>query len=74
VTGDCRKLHNEELDNLYSLPKIITKIKSKTMRWAGHVARMKEKRNAYRILVGKQEAKRLLGRLKRRYVDSNKID
>jgi hypothetical protein len=55
VTGDWRKLHNEELHNLYSSPNIIRMIKSRRMRWAGHVARMGETRNAYRILVGKPE-------------------
>jgi hypothetical protein len=54
VTGDWRKLHNEELHNLYSSPNIIRMIKSRRMRWAGHVARMGEMRNAYRILVGKR--------------------
>jgi hypothetical protein len=53
VTGGWRKLHNEELHNLYSSPSIIRMIKSRRMRWAGHVTRMGEKRNAYRILVGK---------------------
>jgi hypothetical protein len=61
VMGDWRKLHNEELRNLYSLPNIIRMIKSKRMRWAGHVARMGETRNAYRLLVGKPEGKRPLG-------------
>jgi hypothetical protein len=57
VTGDWRKLHNEELHNLYS-PNIITMIKSRRMRWAGHVVRMWETRNAYyKILVGKPEGK-----------------
>jgi hypothetical protein len=60
VTGGWRKLHNEELHNMYSFPRIIGIIKSRMMRWAGHVARMGEKRNAYRILVGKPEGKRLL--------------
>jgi hypothetical protein len=62
VTGDWRELHNEELHKLYSLPniRIIRMIKSRRMRWAGHVARMGENRNAYRILVGKPEGKRLL--------------
>jgi hypothetical protein len=55
VTGDWRKLHNEELHNLYSSPNIIRMIKSRRMRWAGHVARMGEKRNAYGILVRKRE-------------------
>jgi hypothetical protein len=61
VTGGWRKLHNEQLHNLYSLPSIIIMIKSRKMRWAGHVARMGAKRNAYRILVGKLEGKRPLG-------------
>jgi hypothetical protein len=58
VTGGWRKLHNEELHNLYSSPSIIRMLKSRRMRWAGHVARMGEKRNAYRKLVGKPEGKR----------------
>jgi hypothetical protein len=53
VTGGWRKLHNEELRNLYSSPSIVRMIKSRRMRWVGHVKRMGEKRNAYRILVGK---------------------
>jgi hypothetical protein len=53
VTGGCRKLHNEELHNLYSSPSIIRIIRSRRMRWAGHVARMGEKRNVYRLMVGK---------------------
>jgi hypothetical protein len=57
VTGGWRKLHNEELHNLYSWRSIIRIIKSRRMRWAGHVARMGEKRNVYRLLVGKQERK-----------------
>jgi hypothetical protein len=59
--GDWRKLHNEELHNLHFSPNTIRMIKSRRMRWAGHKARMGEKRNAYRILVGKPEGKRLLG-------------
>jgi hypothetical protein len=55
VIGCCRKLHNEGLHNLYSSPSIIIIIKSRRMKWAGHVARMRAKRNAYRILVGKPE-------------------
>jgi hypothetical protein len=74
VTGDWRKLHNEELHNLYSSPNIIRMIKSRRMRMAGHVARMGEKRNEYRILVGKPEGKRPLGRSRRRWVDNIKID
>jgi hypothetical protein len=57
VTGNWRKLHHEELHNLYSSPSIIRVIKTRRMRWAGHVVRMGEKRNAYRILVGKPEGK-----------------
>jgi hypothetical protein len=57
VTRDWRKLHNEELHNLYSSQSITRIIKSRRMRWAGHVARMWEKRNAYRILVGKTRRK-----------------
>jgi hypothetical protein len=70
VTGDSRKLHNEELHNLYSSPSIIRMIKSRRMRWARHVARM-EKINASRILVGE---KRPLGRPRHRRVDNIKID
>jgi hypothetical protein len=55
VTGGWRKLHKEELHNLYSSPSIIRMIKARRVRWAGHVARMGEKRNAYRILVGSQK-------------------
>jgi hypothetical protein len=69
VTGDWRKLRNEELHKLYSSPNIIRMIKSRRMRWAGHVARMGEKRNAYRILVRKPEGRRPLGRPKRRWVE-----
>jgi hypothetical protein len=82
VTGGWRKLHNEELHSLYSSPSIIVMIKSRRMRWAGHVARMRRKkkkkkrrrRNAYRILVGKPEGKRPLGRQRRRWVDNIKMD
>jgi hypothetical protein len=74
VTGGWRKLHNDELLNLYSSPSIIRMIKSRCMRCAGHVARMMEKRNAYWILVGKPEGKRLLGRQRRKWVDNIKID
>jgi hypothetical protein len=66
VTGEWRKLHNEELRDLYSSPSIIRIIKSGRMRWAGHVAQMGEKRNAYRLLVGKPEGKRPPGSPKRR--------
>jgi hypothetical protein len=60
VTGEWRKLHNEELRDLYSSPSTIRIIKSRRMKWAGHVALMGVKRNAYRLLVGKPEGKRLL--------------
>jgi hypothetical protein len=62
VTGGRRKLHNEELHNLCSLPSIIRIMKSKRMRWVGHVARMGEERNVYRLLAGEPEGKRPLGR------------
>jgi hypothetical protein len=62
VTGERRKLHNEELHILYSSPNIIRQIKSRRMRWAGHVARMGEERNVYRVLMGKPEGKRPLER------------
>jgi hypothetical protein len=58
VTGEWRKLHNEELRDLYSSPSIIRIIKSRRMRWVGHVSRMREKRNAYRLLVGKARGKK----------------
>jgi hypothetical protein len=74
LTGGWRKLHNEELHNLYSLPWIIRMIKSRRMSWAGHVTRMGEKRNGYRLLVGKPEGKRPLGRPRRRRVDNIKMD
>jgi hypothetical protein len=74
VTGDWRKLHNEELHNLYSSPNIIRMIKSRRMRWAGHVARMGEKRNAYGVLVGKPEEKRTVGRPRRRWLNNIKMD
>jgi hypothetical protein len=64
----------EELHKLYSSPSIIRIIKSRRMRWAGHVARMGENRNAYRILVGIPEGKRPLGRPRRRWVDNIKMD
>jgi hypothetical protein len=63
-------VHNDELHNLYSSPSIIRIIKSRRMRWTGHVERIGEKRNAYRILMGKPEGKRPLGRLRRRWVDN----
>jgi len=73
VTGEWRKLHNEELNDLYS-PNIVRVIKTRRMRWAGHVARMGEKRDVYRVLVGKPEGKRPLGRPRRRWDDNIKMD
>jgi len=66
VTGEWRKLHNEELRNLYSLPNIVLVVKSRRMRWAWHVARMGVERGVHRVLVGKPEGKRPLGRPRRR--------
>jgi hypothetical protein len=74
VTGGWRKLHNEELHNLYPSPSIIRIINLRRMRWERHVARMGEKRNAYRTLVGKPEGKSSVGRPRRRWVDSIKMD
>jgi hypothetical protein len=74
VTGEWRKLHNEELRDLYSSPSIIRIIKPRRMRWVGHVARMGEKRNVYRLLVGTPEGKRPLGRPRRRWVDNTRMD
>jgi hypothetical protein len=70
VTGGWRKQLNEELHNLYSSPSIIIIIKSRRMRWAGHVARMRDRRNAYRILVEKPEGRRSLGRPRCRWMDN----
>ncbi|KAJ4441454.1 hypothetical protein ANN_11309 [Periplaneta americana] len=74
VTGGWRKLHNTELHALYSSPDIIRNLKSRRLRWAGHVARMDESRNAYRVLVGRPEGKRPLGRPRRRWEDNIKMD
>jgi hypothetical protein len=74
VTREWRKLHNEEFRDLYSSPSIIRIIKSRRIRWAGHVARMGEKRNAYILLVGKPEGKRPLGRTRRRWMDNIRMD
>jgi hypothetical protein len=74
VIGGWRRMHNVGLHNLYCSPSIIRMIKSRRMRWARHVARMGEKGSAYRILVGKPEGKRPLGRLTRRWEDNIKMD
>jgi hypothetical protein len=72
--GSCRKLHNYELHSLYSSPNIVRVIKSRRMRWAGHVARMRELRCVYRVLVGRFEGKRPLGRPRRRWEDNIKME
>ena len=74
VTGEWRKLHNEELRDLYSLPNIVRVVKSRRMRWAGHVAHMGEGRGVHRVLVGKPEEKIPLGRPRSRWEDNVKID
>jgi len=74
VTGEWRRLHNEELNDLYSSPNIVRVIKSRKLRWAGHVARMGEERGVYRVLVGKPEGKRPLGRPRRRWVDNIRMN
>jgi hypothetical protein len=74
VTGEWRKLLNEELHILYSSPDIIRQVKSMRMRWAGHVARMGEERKVYKVLVGKPEGKRPLGRPRRRWEDGIRMD
>jgi hypothetical protein len=74
VTVGWRKLHNEELHGLYSLPSIVRVIKARRMRWVGHVARMGEVRGAYKILVGRPEGRRPLGRPRSRWEDNIKMD
>jgi hypothetical protein len=74
VTGEWRKLHNEELNDLYSLPNIVRVVKSRRMRWAGHVVCMGEERGVLRVLVGKPEGKRPLERLRHRWEDNIKMD
>jgi len=74
VTGEWRKLHSEELSDLYSLPSIVRVVKSRRMRWVDHVAPMGEERGVQRVLVGKREGKRPLGRPRRRWEYIIKVD
>jgi len=74
VTGEWRKLHNEELNDLYSLPNIVWVVKPRRMRWAGHVARMGDDRGVHKVLVGKPEGKRPLVRPRRRWEDNIKMN
>jgi len=72
--GEWRRLNNEELIDLYCSPNIVMVIKSRRMRWAGHVAGMGEERGVYRVLVAKPEGRRPLGRPRRRWVDNIRMD
>ena len=74
ITGEWRKLHNEEINDLYCSPNIFRIIKCRKMRWEGHVARMAERRGVYRVLVRKPEGKRPLGRPRHRWEDNIKMD
>ena len=74
ITGECRRLHNKELYALYSSPNIFRKIKSRRLRLSKYVACIRERRDAYRVLVGKPEGRRPLGRSRRRLEDNNKMD
>ena len=74
VTGEWRKLHKGEHRDLYSLPNIVRVVKSRRMRWVGHVAHMEQGRGVHRVLVGKPEGKRPLGRPRRRWEDNIKMD
>jgi len=74
VIGEWRKLHNEELNDLYSSSNSVRVMKSRRMRWTGHVARMGETRGVHRVLVGKPEGKRTLGRPRRRQEDNIKMN
>ena len=74
VTGEWRRLRNEELNDLHSSPNILRVIKSRRMRWAGHVAHMGEERGVYRFLVGKPEGRRPLGRPRLKWVDNIRMD
>ena len=74
TTGICRKLHNAELHALYSSPNVVRNLELRRLRWAEHVAHMKESRNAYRVLMGRPKGKRPLGRPRRRWEDNIKMD
>jgi len=74
ITGEWRRLRNEELNYLYCSPNFVRVIKSRRMRWAGHVARMGEETVGYRVLVGKPKGRRPLGRPRRRWVDNIRMD
>jgi hypothetical protein len=74
VTAEFRKLHSDELHNLYSFPNIIRQMKSRRMRWVGHVACMGEERNVYKVLMGKPEGRRSLGRPRHRWEDGIRMD
>ena len=74
VTGEWRRLHNEELNDLYSSPNIVRVIKSRRIRWVGHVARVGEEKGVYRVLLRKPEGERPLGRPRRRWVDNIRMD
>ena len=74
MTGEWRKLRNEELTDLYSLPNIVRVVKSRRMRWAGHVARMGEEKGVHRVLLKKPEGKRPLWRPRRKWEDNIKMD
>ena len=74
VTGEWRRLHKEELNDLYSSPNIVRVIKSRRMRWVGHVERMGEEREVYRVLLGKPDGRRPLGRPKHRWVGNIRTD
>ena len=74
ITGEWRKLHKAEQHALYSSPNIIRSLKSRRLRWAGHIAHMEQSRNVYRVLVGKPEGKRPLGRPRHRWEDNIKMD
>jgi len=74
VTGEWRRLHNEELNDLYSSPNIVRVIKWRRMRWAGHVVRVGEGKGVYRVLVGKPEGRRPLGRPRHKWADNIRMD